>query len=151
MLTRNMKSLTACSAVVLSVGLQACGGGSSSDTDSAAELPSFTGTYDVTLSKTLDSCGTNTAKAAKVVQTVTQSGRSITLVSNVLTLQGSVDADNAGLSASTQSTTNGVLVTSTVIYRSTSTPGVYGAGYSVVGRAGAQTCTVSYNGQAKLR
>lgn len=145
------KFLSACSVVALSVGLQACGGGSSSDTDASAEVPSFAGTYDVTLTKTSDTCATGLAKSSKVVQTVTQSGRAITLVSNTVTLQGSVDADNAGLSTSFQTTSDGVLLTTTMVYRSTATPGLYGAGFSVVAKSGNETCSISYNGQAKLK
>ena len=151
MFAQNKKFLAACSVVVLSMGLQACGGGSSSDADASAEAPSFAGTYDVTLSKTSDPCATGLDKSFKAVQTVTQSGRAITLVSNAITLQGSVDVDNAGLSTSFQNTTDGVLVTTTMVYRSTATPGLYGAGLSVVAKSGNTTCSLSYNGQAKLK
>lgn len=145
----NKRLLTTSFMVVLPVALLACGGGS--DDDSAAEVPSFAGTYDVSYTKTSDTCASGAAKTAKATQTVTQSGRNVTLVSNTLTLLGSVDADNAGLSMSAQSTTSGVVATTSAVYRTTSTPGVYGAGLSVVARAGSTLCSISYNGQAKRR
>lgn len=145
------KFLTASSMAVLSVALQACGGGSSSDdaADTPAEVPSFAGTYNVSLTKTSDTCNSGSDKSFKVKQTVTQSGRDITLVSGAATLHGSVDADNAGLSVSTQTTSNGIVLTTTTVYRTTSTAGLYGAGLSLVARSGNAMCSVNYNGQAK--
>ena len=71
--------------------------------------------------------------------------------SHQLTLQGSVDADNAGISTSVQQIETGVTVTSTVVYRTTETPGVFGAGLSIVARDRDATCTLSYAGTAKLK
>lgn len=151
MLTWNKKFLTASSMVVLSVTLQACGGGSSSDdvADTPAAVPSFAGTYNVSLTKTSDTCNSGIEKSFKVKQTVTQSGRNITLVSGKATLQGSVDADNAGLSVSTKTTSNGIEMTTSTVYRTTSTAGLYGAGLSLVARSGNAMCSITFNGQAK--
>jgi hypothetical protein len=141
------RSLPLLAAAALSLVLVGCGGGSS---EPEAPPPSFAGTYLVTLNKTRD-CGTGSAQTAQVIQTVTQSGRDITLLSNTVTLQGRVDADNAGFSTSTQTTSNDITVTSTVIYRTSSTPGLYGVGMAFVASGKGQRCEVAYNGQAELQ
>lgn len=135
----------------LSVALAGCGGGSSDSAEEAGPAPSFAGSYDVTLTKTGDSCGLGLASNIALVQSVSQDGRSISLITNQVTLTGRVDADNAGFSTSLQQTQEGIPVTTTMVYRSTATPGVYGAGFSVVARDSGLTCTISYNGSAKLK
>lgn len=134
-------------AALLSVSLAGCGGGSS---EPEAAAPSFAGTYRVTLNKTND-CGTGVPQTAELTQTVTQSGRNITLVSNAVTLQGQVDADNAGFSTSTQTVNGNITTTTTTIYRTSPTPGLYGVGFAIVAQGDGQRCEIAYNGQAVLQ
>lgn len=141
------RPLSLLAAAALSLALVGCGGGSS---EPEAPAPSFAGTYLVTLNKTRD-CGTGISQTAEIIQTVTQSGRAITLVSNAVTLQGNVDPDNAGFSTSTQSTSGNITTTTTTIYRTSSTPGLYGVGFAVVAAGDGGRCEIAYSGQAVLQ
>jgi hypothetical protein len=128
--------------------LTACGGGSSGD-DSA--VPLFAGTYFVVLDKTVDDCRTGAARRIEVIQIVTQSGRAVTLTSNQIAMTGVVDPDNLGISVSNQATVDGIPVTYGAVYRASSTPGLFGAGLSIVATDGRERCTIAYNGQAQLQ
>lgn len=111
----------------------------------------YAGTYFVVMDKTVDDCNTGVARRIEVIQTVSQSGRSVTLVSNNVVLQGQVDPDNLGISTSAQTIQDGVRVTTGVVYRASNVPGLFGAGLSIVADAGNQRCVVAYNGQAQLQ
>ena len=146
-----LKTSAATAAMALVLALGGCGGGGSDETVAEGPVPSFAGAYDVKLTKTADNCSLGLANTATAVQSVSQDGRAIALLTNQLSLRGTVDADNAGFSTSVQQTTDGVPVTTTMVYRSTETPGVYGAGFAVSATDQGVTCNVSYNGTAKLR
>lgn len=132
---------------LISVALLGCGGGSSD----SGPIPLYAGTYFVVMDKTVDDCNTRVANRIEVIQTVSQSGRAVTLVSNDVVLQGQVDPDNLGISTSAQSIQDGVRVTTGVVYRASNVEGLFGAGLSIVADAGNQRCTVAYNGQAQLQ
>lgn len=132
---------------LLSIALLGCGGGSSDP----GPIPLYAGTYFVVMNKTVDDCNTRVANRVEVIQTVSQSGRNVTLVSNQVVLQGQVDPDNFGISTSAQSIEDGVRLTTGMVYRATDTPGLFGAGLSIVADAGNQRCVVAYNGQAQLQ
>lgn len=128
-------------------GLAACGG---SDSDEGP-IPLYAGTYFVVLNKTVDDCGTGAPRRLEVLQTVSQSGRSVTLTTGDAVLQGQVDPDDLGISTSSQVIDDGVLVTTTVVYRASNQPGLFGAGLSVVADAGNERCVAAYSGQAQLQ
>jgi hypothetical protein len=128
--------------------LVACGGGSS---EPEGPIPLYAGTYFVVLNKTVDNCNSGVPNRLEILQTVSQSGRNLTMTSNDVVLQGQVDPDNLGISVSAQAVDNGVLVTTGVVYRASNVEGLFGAGLSVVGDAGNVRCTVAYNGQAQLQ
>ncbi|MDP2741971.1 MAG: hypothetical protein Q8O50_00690 [Hydrogenophaga sp.] len=132
---------------LVSVALLGCGGGSSDP----GPIPLYAGTYFVVMDKTVDNCNTRVANRIEVIQTVSQSGRAVTLVSNQLVLQGQVDPDDLGISTSAQSFEDGVRVTTGVVYRASNVQGLFGAGLSIVADAGNVRCTVAYNGQAQLQ
>ena len=132
---------------LLSVALVGCGGGSSD----AEVVPLYAGTYFVVMDKTVDDCNTRVANRIEVIQTVSQSGRSVTLVSNQVVLQGQVDPDNLGISTSAQTIEDGVRLTTGMVYRASNVPGLFGAGLSIVADAGNERCIVAYNGQAQLQ
>jgi len=132
---------------LVSVALLGCGGGSSD----SGPIPLYAGTYFVVMDKTVDDCNTRVANRIEVIQTVSQSGRAVTLVSNDVVLQGQVDPDDLGISTSAQSFQDGVRVTTGVVYRASNVQGLFGAGLSIVADAGNQRCTVAYNGQAQLQ
>lgn len=132
---------------LISVALLGCGGGSSEP----EVVPLYAGTYFVVMDKTVDDCNTGVARRIEVIQTVSQSGRSVTLVSNQVVLQGQVDPDNFGISTSAQTIEDGVRVTTGMVYRASNTPGLFGAGLSIVADAGSDRCVVAYNGQAQLQ
>ena len=142
-------ALTAALALTLALG--GCGGGSSSDEVASGPVPSFAGTYDVKMTKTADTCSLGFSRSTSVAQSVSQDGRNIGLLSNGVTLQGTVDPDNAGFSTSLQQTVEGIPATTTMVYRATATPGVFGAGFAVVATERGVTCKISYNGSATLR
>ena len=144
---------SACAFVLgASLVLAGCGGGGDDDGEaSAGPVPSFAGSYDLKMTRTLDNCNLGLVRNISLVQSVSQNGRAIVLVSNDVTLTGSVDPDNAGLSASIRQTSEGIPVVSSMVYRSTATPGVYNAGFSVVATKNGQECSASYSGTAKLR
>jgi hypothetical protein len=131
---------------VLAASLVACGG---SDSDDA--IPLYAGTYFVVLNKTVDNCATGAANRLEILQTVNQSGRSITILSGSAVLQGQVDPDDFGISATSQVVDDGVLVTTSMVYRASNTPGLFGAGFSVVADEGPVRCTAAYSGQAQLQ
>ncbi|MDR7152078.1 hypothetical protein J2W49_004054 [Hydrogenophaga palleronii] len=132
---------------LVAVALVGCGGGSSEP----EVVPLYAGTYFVVMDKTVDDCNTGVARRIEVIQTVSQSGRAVTLVSNQLVLQGQVDPDDLGISTSAQTIQDGVRVTTGVVYRASNVPGLFGAGLSIVADAGNQRCVVAYNGQAQLQ
>lgn len=132
----------------LAAVLTACGGGSDGD---EGPIPLFAGTYFVVLNKTVDDCGTGVQNRIEVLQTVSQSGRSVTVASGDVVLQGQVDPDNLGISASSQVVDQGVLVTTGLSYRASNQPGLFGVGFSVVADAGSVRCTAAYSGQAQLQ
>lgn len=134
-------------APLLSALLLGCGGGSSG----AEVVPLYAGTYFVVMNKTVDDCNTGVANRIEVIQTVSQSGRNVTLVSNAAVLQGQVDPDNFGISTSGQTFQDGVRVTTGVVYRASNTPGLFGAGLSIVADSDRQRCIVAYSGQAQLQ
>jgi hypothetical protein len=136
------------SACALAVGLVACGGGSDDDGPATA-TPDFAGRYQVTMNKTQDSCNSGVAQQLSTQQTVTQAGRTITLVSNEVTASGQVDGDNRGFSVSAQTTVSGVPVSYGTVFRMTDTPGLYQAGLSIVATSGSARCTVTYGGEAR--
>ncbi len=131
---------------LLAAGLSGCGGSSDED-----PVPLYAGTYFVVLNKTVDDCNTGVRSRLEAIQTVSQSGRSVTLASNDLVLHGQVDPDDLGISVSAQTMEQGVRVTTGMVYRATATPGLFDAGFSVVGDAGSARCIVAYGGQAQLQ
>jgi hypothetical protein len=137
-----------CLAAALSLGLQACGGGSD-DAAGTAPLPDFAGNYTLTLEKTFDDCRSDYPKNSRVEQVVRQSGRNISIEGNGVTLLGGVDADNAGFTSAAEETVRGVLVRSSVSYRATGTPGLHTVLYSIKLSANAQNCNIAYKGQAQ--
>jgi hypothetical protein len=137
------------SACVLSLGLVACGSGDSDDAAQGTSAPDFSGTYQLTMSKTRDSCNSGIPQQTSLQQTVSQAGRTITLTSNDVTASGQVDGDNAGFSVSAQTLVEGVPVSYGAAYRQTGTPGLYTAGLSIVATSGGVTCTVTYGGEAR--
>lgn len=111
--------------------------------------PSFAGNYSVSLSITSNPCNAAVPQNTGTNQTVTQTERSITLVSGTTTFNGSIDGDNGGISTSHSRTdANGVLVVSNMGYRSTATAGVYSAQYSITASQSGASCNVSYAGTA---
>jgi hypothetical protein len=132
---------------LFSVALLGCGGGSSEP----EVVPLYAGTYFVVMDKTVDDCNSGVSNRVEVIQTVSQSGRSVTLVSNQVVLQGQVDPDNFGISTSAQSFQDGVRLTTGMVYRASNTPGLFGAGLSIVADSGNQRCVVAYNGQAQIQ
>jgi hypothetical protein len=136
------------SVCVLSVGLLACGGGREDDAPAAA-TPDFAGRFQVTMNKTQDSCSSGVAQQLSTQQTVSQVGRTITLVSNEVTASGQVDGDNRGFSVSAQTTLSGVPVSYGTVFRLTDTPGLYQTGLSIVATSGGARCTVTYGGEAR--
>lgn len=136
------------SACALTAGLVACGGGSDDDGPAAA-TPDFAGNYQVTMTKTLDDCSSGVAQQLSTQQSVTQAGRTITLVSNEVTATGQVDVDNRGFSVSAQTTVSGVPISYGTVFRMTDTPGLYQAGLSIVATSGSARCTVTYGGEAR--
>lgn len=132
---------------LLAAGLSGCGGGSSDE----GPVPLYAGTYFVVLNKTVDDCNTGVRSRLETIQTVSQSGRSVTLASNDLVLHGQVDPDDLGISVSAQTVEQGVRVTTGVVYRATATPGLFDAGFSVVADAGNARCIAAYSGQAQLQ
>ncbi|MFN3496205.1 MAG: hypothetical protein ACK40L_17030 [Hydrogenophaga sp.] len=141
------RMLTWLAVPALAATLVACGG---SDGDEGP-IPLYAGTYFVVLNKTVDNCGTGVANRLEVLQTVSQSGRSVTLTTGDAVLQGQVDPDDLGISTASQVVDNGVLVTTTMVYRASNQPGLFGAGFSVVADAGNVRCTAAYSGQAQLQ
>ena len=115
----------------------------------AAATPDFAGRYQITMNKTQDSCNSGVAQQLSTQQTVTQAGRTITLVSNDVTASGQVDGDNRGFSVSAQATVSGVPISYGTVYRMTDTPGLYQAGLSIVATSGSARCTVTYGGEAR--
>lgn len=128
--------------------LVACGGGSD---EPEGPIPLYAGTYFVVLNKTVDDCGTSAPRRLEVLQTVSQSGRSVTLATGSAVLQGQVDPDDLGISTSSQVVDDGFLVTTTVVYRASNRPGLFGAGLSVVSDDGVERCVAAYSGQAQLQ
>lgn len=141
------RTLTWMALPVIAATLAACGG---SDSDEGP-IPLYAGTYFVVLNKTVDDCGTGAPRRLEVLQTVSQSGRSVTLTTGDAVLQGQVDPDDLGISTSSQVIDDGVLVTTTVVYRASNQPGLFGAGLSVVADAGNERCVAAYSGQAQLQ
>lgn len=144
----NRRSASVLALSALTATLVACGGGSS---EPDGPIPLYAGTYFVVMNKTVDNCNTGVANRVEILQTVSQSGRSVTLVSNQVVLQGQVDPDNLGISTSAQSVDRGVRLTTGMVYRATDTVGLFGAGLSLVADADGERCVVAYNGQAQLQ
>ena len=144
-----MKVTKSLGALSLVFALGACGGGGSDN--EAGPAPSFAGTYDVKMSRTTDTCNLGLAKSVALVHSVSQDGRAITLLSNKVTLRGTVDADNGGFSTSYQQTSQGVVTTTSTVYRATETPGLFSAGLAIVASGSGGSCKVVYDGSAKLR
>ena len=124
--------------VAIAAVLVACGGGGD-DTP-----PSFEGRYHEVFSLTSNTCA-NAAATIDGYDLVTQSGRSVNIVSGTLTLAGTVDADNGGFTVS-GSTVNsyGITVLATLKYRTTATGGTY----TMEIKYDTSTCTAVYVGTA---
>jgi hypothetical protein len=127
------------SLVCITAVLVACGGGGGG----GDETPNFAGAYSVTLQQSVNNCSVNLPYVSSVLNTVTQSDRNIALVSNTAILAGSVDADNGGFSASKSEVSDGVLVTTSITYRTISA-NVFQARLNIV----AGPCTITYDGNA---
>lgn len=134
------RSVLALSLVPL-VLLSACGGGSDS--------PSYAGTYNLSLTKVTDNCGSGALYAMSLQQKVTQSGRSIKLVSDDLTLEGEIESDNSGFTVTHEETDSGVVVRAAVVYLGEPGASEYSVGLGIAARAGNAVCMVTYGGKAQ--
>lgn len=134
------RSVVALSLVPL-VLLTACGGGGDS--------PSYAGTYDLSLTKASDNCGTGSPNAITLQQKVTQSGRTIRLVSEDLTLEGEIESDNSGFTVTHEETDSGVVLRAAVVYLGAPGASDYSVGLGMAAKAGSAVCMVTYGGNAK--
>lgn len=126
-------------AFAVSAGMLAgCGGG---DDDGGR----FAGQYAVTVYKVSDTCYSTLPYALSFTQTVQQSGQSITVVSNDITLNGSVDADGAGFTTTYSNSSGG---SAAVVYRANASEQEYTVGFAIGATAGSLSCVVAYGGTA---
>ena len=124
--------------VCITAVLAACGGGGD-------ETPNFAGTYRYS-NLALNSNNCNAAVPGSIagggVDTFTQNGRVMSVVSGGLALSGAVDADNGGFSVSITQVSNGVPVLSTFAFRTITAGSVYQLKYTTT----AGTCSAVYVG-----
>jgi len=141
--------LKLCGSCALILGLVACGGGSDDDAQ-GAQAPDFSGTYQVSMTKTRDDCNSGIDNSLNTQQVVSQTGRDVRMSSGSITLAGTVDADNNGFSLTANVALGGGGAGSYgKSYRATGAAGVYQAGLSIRATTGGTSCTVTYSGEAR--
>ncbi|GAA6142573.1 hypothetical protein [Hydrogenophaga sp. 5NK40-0174] len=135
-------------AIVLSaavVALAACGDGG--DDGDSGKTHSFAGKYNLSMSKTTDTCGI-TQSALVGQQTVEQNGEEITVREDGLNMVGKVSAEGNGFDALGQMVESGVLIDTTMRYVTTDTKGKYSTMLKLVANYKGVSCEVIYQGTA---
>lgn len=120
--------------------LVACGGGG----DSSDGTPQFAGNYDISVGLISNNCNAAVPGTIAGGQTITQSGRTITIADTDLTMVGTVDSDNGGFSVTNSQVSSGVTVLTVFNFRTVTD----GSKYAVQVTITAAPCSAVYTGTA---
>ena len=127
--------------VCITAVLAACGGGGDSSADAT---PNFAGKYIETLTLTNNTCNLAMSATITASDTVTQSGAAVSINSDGIILNGSVDTDNGGFTVSGIPVISGVAVPSSIKYRTITS----GSKYAMTFNLSVNSCVVTYTGTA---